>query len=119
MAASWTKKNSPYCKVSFEAQRLGSFLLQSLYENHLFFSKLYTNFLLQIYENGLLPTAHDQFGRYSSKWILQEDNDPKHMSNVAKRSDNSVHRLEWLSMSPEFNHIENIWQVMKINLSKQ
>ena len=51
-----------------------------------FSQNLDANFLLQIYENDLLPTAYDQFWRHSSKWILQEDNNPKHMSNVAPKN---------------------------------
>ena len=37
-----------------------------------------------IYKHGLLRTAHKHFGRDSTSWKLQEDNDPKHMSKLAK-----------------------------------
>ena len=77
--------------------------------------------LCKIYKRCLLPTARDHFGRNATDWELQEDNDPKHMSRLAKqwRSNNSIQRIDWPSMSPDLNPIENVWKLLKMNLAKR
>ena len=74
-----------------------------------------------ISENGLLPSAQKLFGEDNSSWTLQEDNDPKHRSKLAKewKARNSIIELPWPSMSPDQNPIENVWNVMKINVGKK
>ena len=56
--------------------------------------------LCSIYKKSLLPTASAAFGA-SVKWTLQEDNDPKHRSRLAKRwrNDNGIVRMEWPSQT--------------------
>ncbi|CAF1518427.1 unnamed protein product [Adineta ricciae] len=44
-----------------------------------FRQNLDARFMCTIYKHGLLPAAYKQFGRDSTSWKLQEDNDPKHM----------------------------------------
>ena len=75
----------------------------------------------KIYKRCLLPTAGDHFGRNATDWELQEDNDPKHMSRLAKqwRSNNSIQRIDWPSMSPNLNPIENVSKLLKMNLAKK
>lgn len=48
--------------------------------------------------------------RSTSAWTMQQDNDPKHTSNIAQQwfGNNKVHTLSWPSSSPDLNPIENI-----------
>ena len=78
-------------------------------------------FMCTIYENGLLPSACMLFGEGNIEWILQEDNDPKHRSKICKKwkEEFGVIELPWPSMSPDQNPIENVWQLLKIKISKK
>jgi len=75
-------------------------------------------FYVSILENQLLPAAKEMFGR---DWRLQQDNDPKHTSRVAKAfiTDNRVNVIEWPSNSPDLNPIENMWHLVKNNVEKR
>ena len=92
------------------------------------FGKLYSfqrnlnaNFMCTIYEQGLLASTSKLFGEGNIDWILQEDNDPKHLSKIAKKwkEENGIKELPWPSMSPDQNPIENVWRLMKINIQKK
>lgn len=51
------------------------------------------------------------------KWVLQQDNGPKHTSRVAKKwfRVNGVEVMEWPAQSPDLNSIENRWTDVKSN----
>ena len=67
----------------------------------------------------LLSSATTFFGQDNDKWILQEDNDPKHLSIKAInwKIDNHINHLSWPSQSLDLNPMEYVWAVLKTNVS--
>ena len=58
---------------------------------------------------------------YGKNWRLQQDNDPKHTSRVAKDFivENKIRTIDWPSNSPGLNPIENMWYIVKNNVEKR
>ena len=56
-----------------------------------------------------------------SAWILQEDNDLKHTSKIARdwKTNHGVCQMLWPAMSTDMNPIENVWEVIKSRIYKK
>jgi hypothetical protein len=96
----------------FSAKGFGSLVL--------FTQNLNAKLLVHIYSKALLPSAVKWFPNPEDSWVLQEDNDPKHTSKLAKnwREQKGVVRLAWPAQSPDLNPIENVRRVMKIRVAQ-
>ena len=62
--------------------------------------------LCEIYSTALIESSN-KFFPDTNDWILQEDNDPKHRSELVRKwkGENSINVLEWPSYSPDQNPI--------------
>ena len=113
------KVKAPTVKHSAKVNVYSCFSEKSFGEIYCFTENLNVELLCTIYEKTLLPSARNFFREDNNSWKLQEDNDPKHTSGKAKRwkNDNDVNTISWPSQSPDLNPMENIWAVLKANIS--
>ncbi|VDI49520.1 Hypothetical predicted protein [Mytilus galloprovincialis] len=79
-------------------------------------SDFFVNTILRL---GLLPFIRQT---YPDQHRFQQDNDPKHRSNLSKRfmQENQINWWDiWPSESPDLNPIEMVWSMMKQRLNKK
>ena len=85
---------------------------------HSFRRRIDGSYYVQILQENLIHEARKTFGQ---RWRLQQDNDPKHTSRIAKdfAEQEVPTTIDWPSNSPSMNPIENLWSVLEPRLEKR
>ena len=70
--------------------------------------------MIKLYQRGLLTSRKRWFIQPGDRWLLHEDNDPKHRSRVCTewKARNDIMVLPWPSQSPDANAIENVFVLL-------
>ena len=96
----------------------GAISIKGVVGYHTFRTNLTGIYFVDIVKPDLLPGGTMQF---KQRWRLQEDNDSKHTSGVAKEfiKNNVPELLECWTNSSDLNPIENYWNVSKRCVEKR
>lgn len=66
--------------------------------------------MVKIYKHSFSKSVKKIFGENHKYWLLQEDNAPKHRSrlNSTWKAENAIIKIDWPSISPDRNLIQNV-----------
>ena len=97
----------------------GCFSARGVGQAEIFVGEFDAKRYVDILQHNLIQTAMHFYPK--EHWWFQQDNAPKHTSNLAQRwfHNHGVDVLDFPPYSPDLNPIENLWSILKGRIEKR